>query len=65
MENIYNWVISVVGSPPAAIVNSNGYSSTTWSPSELLAYATACVLCILSFKLLCRFITGILSLLGV
>ena len=50
--DIYTWLISVVGDPPSPVVNSSGYSSTTWSPTELVAYSAACCIVLLGFKLL-------------
>lgn len=48
--DVYDWVLSVVGTPPTPYDTGQSYS-TTWSPTEVLAYATACCIVIIVFKL--------------
>lgn len=50
--NIYNWVISVIGSPPDPYYAGSNYSNPIWNPSEILAYATACLVVLLAFKII-------------
>lgn len=49
-NTVLDWVTSIVGDPPGPI--SNGTYSLTWSPTELVAYFSACLVTVIVVKLI-------------
>ena len=50
-SNVYSWLISVIGDPPDPIQAGSSYS-TTYNPAEIIAYAAACCIVLLAFRVL-------------